>query len=174
MRSVLVVVYSNTGSSRLLAQRLCAERGWPMGEISEASGRAGWRGLVRCLLDSALHRHPQIRYDGPAVDDFGAVVFVFPIWAGRAASPMRSFVARMASRTRHYALLSVMGRRGAARADAEIEHMFGRAPLLSAAFTTAEVQDGSCAGRLSGIAEAIVGQGEPSPQRPAELSPQAA
>lgn len=174
MRSVLVVVYSNTGSSRLLAQRLCAEQGWPMGEIKEASGRAGWQGLVRCLLDSALHRHPQIHYEGPAVNDFEAVLLVFPIWAARAAGPMRSFVAQMASHTRHYALLSVMGRRSAATAGAELERIFGRAPLLSAAFTTAEVQDGSCATRLSGIAQAIAGKENGRPLRQAELSPQAA
>jgi hypothetical protein len=174
MRSVLVVVYSYTGTSRLLAQRLCVEQGWPMGEIKETSGRAGWQGLIRCLVDSALHRHPQICYDGPAVEDFNAVVLVYPIWAGRPASPMRSFVAQMAPRTRHYALLSVMGRRGAARAGAELEDIVGRPPLLSAAFTAAQVQDGSCAARLADIAKAVAGNDGSRTQRQAELSPRAA
>lgn len=173
MRNVLVVVYSNTGTSRMLAQRLCAEQGWPMAEIEEASGRAGWQGLLRCLLDSALRRRPKIRYEGPSVDDFEAVVLVFPIWAGRLAGPMRSFAAQMASRIRHYALLSVMGRRGAAHAGAELEDIVGRPPLLSAAFTTAQVQDGSCAARLGDIAAAVAGSDDGRARRQAELSPQA-
>ena len=174
MRKTIVVVYSYTGTGLLLARRMCAERGWAMGQIQEVRARSGWRGVLRCLLDAWLRRHPPIRYEGPDVQDFDTVVLVSPIWAYRLAGPMRSFVASQAPRMRQYAIVSVMGGSGAASAAAEIDRLTGRSPVLSVAFTAREVEDGSCTTRLPGIVTAVDTVAPSSFLRPVELSPQSA
>lgn len=174
MHKTLVVVYSNTGTSLQLARRMCAERGWEMGQIKEARVRTGLRGVLRCVLDSCLRRQPPIRFEGPDPRGFDTVVLVSPIWVYRLAGPMRSFVASEASRIQHYAIVSVMGGSGAAPAAAEIGRLTGRSPILSMAFTTREVETGACAAQLPGIVSAIDGLPPSTIQRPVELSPQAA
>ena len=172
MDRTLVVFYSYTGTSRRLVQLLCSQLGWPSGEVVEERARSGASGALRCVADSLLRRQPPIRYQGPDPADFGTVVLVSPIWAYRLASPMRSFVADRRDDLQQIAVLSVMGGSGAPNAVAEIGHLLGRAPLLAAAFTTREVEDGSCAGRLEAFGHALRACSRDSqPVRPASWSP---
>src|ERR1043166_8855578 len=105
MKQVLVVVYSYTGTSTRVAQRLAVERAWPIGEVSDAKPRSGW---LRCVLDQVLRRRPPIRYHGPDPARFDAVVLVAPIWVEGLSAPMRAFVAEHAATLPEVAVVSVM------------------------------------------------------------------
>ena len=175
MSKVLVVFYSYTGTSRRLAELLHTQQAWQMAEIQEERPRSGVSGTWRCVLDSLFRRHPAIRYDGPFPKDFDAVVLVSPIWLGRLAGPMRSFVARRRDHLPDVAAALVMGGRGAPDADAEITRLLGKAPIFSTAFSARQVDDGSCAGRLQFFGKAVLGAEESrAVARQATLSPQAA
>lgn len=76
--------------------------------------------------------------------------------------------------SRRVAVLSVMGGEGATQAFAEIAALCGSTPVLAAAVTQREADDGSCAGRLQSFGTAIQGApGSAAPVRAAELSTQA-
>jgi flavodoxin len=152
---ILVVFYSSTGTCRAAAELLCAQLGWPRGEILETHSRAGAAGTVRSILDTFLQRHPPITYDGPDPARYDAVVLVSPVWAGGLAGPMRSFVAQYGSSLKKFAVLTVMGHVGGSNAAAEIERRLGRSPLLTATFRTREVEDGSCALALQAFGQAL-------------------
>ena len=175
MSKVLVVVYSYTGASRRVAELLRGQQGWPIADITDAVPRHGPFSGLRCVLDSLLRRRPAIRYEGPFLQDFGTVVLVAPIWARRLAGPMRSFLASRHDHLRDVALISVMGGSGAPNAVAEVGRLLGRSPLLSTAFTTAEVDDGSFATRLQAFGTALRDARKSSEVvRPVTLSPQSA
>lgn len=148
MDSILVVCYSCSGTTRRLAQLLCSHYGWPLGEILDERPRAGAGGTWRCVVDSLLRRHPEIRYQGPDPDDFHTVVLMSPIWVYRLAGPMRTFVTQRRDALRRVAVISTMGSAGASNAVAEISHVLGRPPILADAFTTREIEDGSGTARL--------------------------
>jgi hypothetical protein len=170
--SILVVSYSYTGTCHRVAQTLCAQFGWPSGEITDAVPRSrSWR----CVLDSLLRRRPAIRYTGPAPEGFDAVVLVAPIWASQLAGPMRTFVSEHGARLRHVAGISVMGDSGAPNAIAEISRLLGRPPLVSTALTTREVNGGSAAGALRAFGNTVVAAlSKTDVLRPAALLPQSA
>lgn len=171
----LVISYSHTGTSRKLARLLCAQQGWPAGEVLELRPRAGVSGTLRCVLDSLLRRRPPARYDGPPLKDFDSVVLIAPIWLGRVAGPMRSFVANYAESLPDIAVLSVMGSDATPAAAAEIARLGERTPLLAAAFTSREIEDGSCAARLKAFGDALRARRHAAASaRPAEVSSQAA
>lgn len=175
MRKTLVVFYSNTGICRELAQMLSNRFNWPTGEIRESRVRVGLSGLLRCVADSCLRRHPPIRYEGPGLEDYEVVVLVAPIWLYRLAGPMRSFVAAHKNGLKRYAVISVMGGRGAPNAIAEIGKLTGHSPLLAMGLMAREVEDGSCVARLQGFCLAVEGADtDVAPVRPASLSPYAA
>ena len=175
MKKVLVVTYSYTGTSLQVARRLCALQGWTLGQIEEVKPRRGMLGTWRCVLDSLLHRHPAIDYFGPLPASFDTVVLVAPVWMLRLAGPMRSFLARYKAQLTNFAVLSVMGSRGAPNAVAEIGSITGRSPVLSTAFTAREVEDGSYALRLRTFARALAeATEEHDDTRQADWSPRAA
>nr|HET7857899.1 flavodoxin [Caldimonas sp.] len=152
MRQVLIVVYSYTGTSRRVAQRLAAERGWPIGEVIDAKPRTG---ALRCVFDSLLRRRPAIRYAGPDPAAFDAVILVSPIWVEGLSAPMRTFVVEHATKLREFAVVSVMGSKGAANAVAEISRLIGRPPLLHAAFKRRELDDEGVLARIAVFARAV-------------------
>lgn len=152
MDSILVVCYSYSGVSRRAAQLLCSHHGWPLGEIRDTAPRGTWR----CVLDSLLRRHPDIRYAGPDPADFRMVVLVAPVWVYRLAGPMRSFVARQKRALRRVAVVCTMGSGGASNAIAEVARLLTHGVVVaSAAFTARTIEDGSATGPLLAFGESL-------------------
>jgi hypothetical protein len=152
MSKVLIIVYSLTGTSHRLAETMAATRQWPLAEIRDATpGRTPWR----CMIDSLLRRHPAIRYEGPDPRSFDAVVLISPIWVGRLASPMRSFVTQSAATLPRSAIVSVMRGDGAPAALVEVSRLLQRAPILDAEFTQREVEDGRFGERLQAFCKGL-------------------
>jgi hypothetical protein len=174
MDSTLVVAYSYTGNSRRLALLLCAQKGWPFGEVIEERPRAGGWGTLRCMLDSLLRARPTVRYEGPEPADFRTVVLVAPIWVGQLAGPMRAFVNAYRDRLQRVALMITMGGQGASNAVAEVARILGRDPVLAEAVTARAVEDGSCAFAVNAFGTALLPPQPGVPLRAATLSPEAA
>lgn len=170
----LIVCYSNTGTSRRVADLLSSQFQWPCGEVREAHSRTGTAGMLRCVVDSLLRRHPAICYEGPDPRGFETVVLIAPIWLYRLAGPMRSFVRDHASGLKRVAVISVMGGQGATNAFAEIEQILGRPPILSTSFTAREVDDGSYSSSLEVFGSAVRDDAKKDEAvRPTALSPSA-
>ena len=158
MDSTLVVVYSHTGTSTRVADLLCSQQGWPRGTIRDEHPRLGAMGTLRCVLDSLMHHHPAIRYDGPDPADFRAVVLVTPVWMYRMAGPMRTFVANHREALHHVAVVATSGSGGASQVFAEVTRLLHRPPVLTLALRQQEVEDGSGTGRLVDFGERMLGQ----------------
>ena len=172
-KDVLLVFYSLSGTGRRAAEALAAMRDWRLAEIVEPAPRTGFVGTLRCVVDSLLRRRVPIHYRGPYPGSYTTVVLISPVWAGRMAAPMRSFIAKHAAELPNVALLTVMGGRGAPEVVAEAGRLLGRSPILSTAFTTREIEDGSGTARLSAFADALHGAQQASAAvRPALWSPQ--
>jgi len=171
MSKTVVITYSYTGTGRTLTKLLCAQQGWLAGDVLELRSRAGAWGRLRCVLDSLLKRHPAVRYVGPPLKDFDSAVLVAPIWRGRLAGPMRSFVANYADSLPDIAVISVMGSNGKTSAATEIARVAERTPLLEAKFTAREIEDGSCAARLRAFGDALRARRHPStPEHPVSMA----
>ena len=171
----LIVCYSNTGTSRRVADLLSGKFQWPHGEVSEARSRAGTAGTLRCVADSLFRRHPAIRYEGPDPRGFDTVVLIAPIWLSRLAGPMRTFVRDHASGLKQVAVISVMGGKGAAKAFTEIGRILGRLPILSTSFTARAVGDVSYSTGLEVFGRVVRGNAKnEEAMRLTDLSPSAA
>lgn len=167
MDSMLVVCYSYTGTARRVAQLLASHRGWPLGEIADPQPR----GLVRCVLDSLLHRHPRITYRGPDPGDFRCVVLVTPVWMNRLPGPMRSFLVQHRQHLHRVAVIVAQHASGAGKVFAEVTRILGHAPIAKAAFLQTEIEDGSATGPLLAFGNALQ---PPSAVRPLQGVPRTA
>jgi hypothetical protein len=172
MSRVLVTYFSRTGTCRQVAELLAGRPDWKVAEIVDA---VPGRSYMSALLDSLLRRQPRIRYDGPHPGDFDLVLLVFPVWAGRLAGPMRSFLARWQPNLRRVALVPVMGGRGARGAAAEAALLLQRPPVAVEAVLQRAVTDGSCRSRLTAFAAKLDrAVGNASTARRATAMPRAA
>ncbi|NKX43637.1 hypothetical protein [Roseicyclus persicicus] len=87
-----IVVYSLTGVTRRLAQRLSGETGMPVSEI-RCPAHAGPLGLLRAVRDAILGRVPEIEVV-PPIGAAEALVVGGPAWFGRLAPPLRKLLSQ--------------------------------------------------------------------------------
>lgn len=123
-----IVFYSRTGTGRTVAERLASITGWEVHEVRDASPRIGLAGDLRCVTDCLFKRQPEIRYAGPALDQFDHVILIAPVWLRSLAAPMRSFLMTQGRLIKTYSAICVMSGYGGFRAVDDIAAVVGAKP----------------------------------------------
>jgi hypothetical protein len=156
MDSMLVVCYSETGVARQVAGQLCAEHGWPLGEVHDLRDAEPVQHPVREVVDSLLLRRAPITYDGPQPGDFRTVVLVTGMKAGHLPAAMRSFVLQHHDELRRYAVVSILKSEDATSAVAELTELLGHAPIHNAIFPAPEIFGGSAVREITAFGEFLL------------------
>lgn len=151
-----IVVYSLGGNSRRLAEAMAARTGGTVLMIGCARYRPGGLSYARAAVDSLFGWLPRV--ESPAVDlaGFDAVAVGGPVWVGRAATPVRAFLAARPALPRRVGLFVTCGGAGADRALGQMRALIGQMPRAELAATEAEVRAGLPAG-LSGFVARLTG-----------------
>ena len=126
--NTLVAFYSLSGNTRRIADEIRRTTGADIEEIGEPKPRQGLPGAVRALFDAVTRRTPPILVGEHNPADYDLLVIGGPVWAGRAASPVRTYAKRYGSRAPHVAFFCTEGGRGAEAAFADLQELCGRAP----------------------------------------------
>lgn len=153
-----IVYYSRTGTSRKVAEALAARTGWPLAEVADATSRAGLPGDLRCVVDALLRRRVAYRYGGPPLQECDHVVVIAPVWIGRLAAPMRSFLAASAASKPLHARVSavcVMAARGGFRAEADVAQLTGQNPAPALLLLERDVLSGEAAADIDEFVRAL-------------------
>ena len=123
MHDILCIYYSRSGNTRAAAEEIAAALDAELAEITDAQDRSGLKGYFRSGLD-AMRRTVQpidpLQTERP-LTDYRLVILASPVWAGRCASPVKSFLAQNAE---SLPLVScVVTRSGSDRCDDVLAHM---------------------------------------------------
>ena len=174
----MIVYYSRTGTVRQVAEALAAQLGWPLTEVVDEHSRAGFGGDLRCVLDILLRRPARYRLSGPAPAPCRHVVILAPVWLGRLAAPMHSFLAdhaAMLSQAEQLSAICVMAARGGDRAMTEVHQLTGKRPTPSLVLLQRDVLSGATTVDIDYFAQTLrlADPDMASTHRPAWLSPNA-
>ncbi|MFO7257419.1 MAG: hypothetical protein DIU61_006990 [Bacteroidota bacterium] len=124
----LIVYYSHGGNNELLAYRLQKEFNSDIFEVEPAGKRTGFS----IFLDIVLGRTPRIKPCPLTLSAYDMLVFVAPIWSGKIASPLRSFLTQYRDQITSYAFMSLCGGGMSAQVEKvrkELTTTVGRAPI---------------------------------------------
>jgi flavodoxin len=125
---ILVVCYSRGGATLEVASRIAEHCGADLELIKDKTPRDGVLGWLRSAFEAMLRRQPWIQPPRRAVGDYALVIVGTPVWAGRMASPVRSYLLRQQGRLRRVALFCTHGGTGGDKVLAEMEALCGRRP----------------------------------------------
>lgn len=100
MSDILIVYYSRTGRTRLVARRLAETLKVDAVEIEESKDRSGMVGYLLAGWDTMLKRPSQLK-SAPDAGAYPLVVLGMPVWAFQPPPPIRAFVqsANLAGKT---------------------------------------------------------------------------
>lgn len=123
----LIVFYSMGGNTRAIATELRDAIGADVEEIAEKRRRRGFAGTLRALFDAVSRRTPPILAASRDPAQYDLLLLGGPIWAGRMASPVRSYAKRYGKAAARIAFFCTEGGRGADTAFADLQQLCGHA-----------------------------------------------
>jgi flavodoxin len=173
MNDILLVCYSRTGNTRLVADELARLTGWPLGLIHDTRPRAGASGDWRCMLDAWLRNRPDYRYEGPALERFEHIVLLTPVWMKGLAAPLRTFLGDHDLSRQRISVVCTQGGRGGFNAVEEIARLTRQVPSPVQILLQSEVLGGLSPQRLEDFVVQVLASStyQRDRQRPAWLSP---
>lgn len=128
MTRVLVVFYSRTGVTRLVARQLARRLGADLLDIHDVRPRDGMLGYMRSALEAMHATLPEIARTAIDPADYDLVVLGTPVWASHVSSPVRRFLHGPANslRRRRVAFFCTMGEHGADGAFHDMRDLIGK------------------------------------------------
>ena len=88
----LIVYYSRTGNSRIVADALMEYLSGTTEELQSTKNREGLLGVFTCVLDQLLDRDDILKPHDKDPKEYDPVIIVAPIWIGKLSSPARTFI----------------------------------------------------------------------------------
>ena len=137
----LVVYYSLSGITRRLAEQAARQLGADIVEVRTPHYRASPFGAIRAAMDSWRDRLPPIDASGPSPEAYAYVLVLAPVWAGRAATPIRAYLARNSGKFKRAGFVLTCGNWCPARAFEQMQTLSGIAPEATLVLRAPDVKD---------------------------------
>lgn len=151
----LVVFYSLTGKTREAAQEVALAGGWDLAEIHDVRPRQGGWAMIRSVAEAIFGRCPAIHYRGPHPRAYDLVVVATPVWCGRVASPVRSFLKEYGNWFPRVAAVVTSGSLDGSPAARHLEDLLGWKCEAELLIPDAEIESGRYLDRLRAFVEKL-------------------
>jgi len=99
----LVIYYSLTGNNDALARKLSERLQCDLFRIEETSRRY----KISILFDLIFKRQSKLKPCSLPIETYDHLVFVAPVWAGKIATPMQTFLLQQSQRINDYSWISI-------------------------------------------------------------------
>jgi len=122
---IVIVYYSFSGNNELLAKKLQTRLGCDMLKINELKKRNG----LTILFDILFNRSPKVKRPKVLLSRYDRVILLAPIWAGKIANPMRSFIRLEKENFNEYSFITLCGDGGNRNVLSELTRCVGKKPI---------------------------------------------
>jgi hypothetical protein len=139
MRS-LVVYYSFSGNTRKIAEQAARELSADIVEVRAARYESGRFRFLRAAFDSWRGRLPPIEVSAGDPDTYDFVLLMSPVWAGHAATPIRSYLTQNHGELKRAAFVLTCAGSCPPRAFEELTALAGLAPQATFTLLDREIK----------------------------------
>lgn len=152
----LIIYFSRDGSTKKAALALAEKLSAHVEEVGPVERYDGILGYFRAAIDSLRGNLPAIDPIEQSPRNFELTVVAAPLWAGHAATPIRTYLSNHKGEFRKIASLITRGGSSADQAFAEIRQLSGLQPVAELSLRDKEIKAGSFTEQVSGFGDAII------------------
>lgn len=142
MKSCLVVYYSLSGITQEVAQRIAVRCACESERIADTRARRGVPGYLRSCYEALARTTPSIAPATRDPGDYDVVILGSPVWVGRLAAPMRSYLHAHAGSFHAVAAFCTMGGSGGEAVLDEIAALCGKPLAARMALSDGDIKGG--------------------------------
>jgi hypothetical protein len=133
---ITIVFYTLTGNNKALADAIAKELSAELVQVTEKKPRNSGK----IMFDIIFHRSPKVNPSPSELQKGGTLLFVAPVWMGKAASPLRPYLKYLKTHPQPYAFASISG--GALNTNPGLQEDLAKwAGAKPAAFTDLHIAD---------------------------------
>ncbi len=103
---VLVIYYSRTGNTRLLAETIAKCLNADLEEIKDNRKRTGIFGYLKCGYEAIFKKIIEIQPSNKKPEKYHLVIVGSPVWVGRLSSPVRTYLAKYGNKIKKTAFFA--------------------------------------------------------------------
>ena len=141
MSRILVVDYSRTGNTHLLAKAIARGCGADLERIRDVRSRRGLWGYIRSAREAMKERPAEIRRPKHDPADYELIILGSPVWIGHISSPMRRYLADNTGKFSRIAVFVSEGGRGGPKVLAEMAALAQCPPLARLELRASDLGD---------------------------------
>src|SRR5512138_692896 len=154
-RNALVVYFSRSGHTRVLADGIARALGADLEEIRDRTDRAGLLGWLRSGLETVLGVTAEIERPRHDPGRYEVVIVGGPVWNSSVSTPVRTYLWLERDRLPALACFASYAGLGADRALSQMEAIARKRPVATAAFREIETAAGVPRERIKAFAAAV-------------------
>ena len=141
MKKILVVYFSRTGFTRILARQLARACHADLEAIDDLQGRSHATGYARSAFEALCHQRPLIERATHAPQDYALVAIGTPIWMWNMASPVRSYLLRHREQLQRVAFFCTYGGSGSHKVLGDLQALCGQTAVDTLAVRDEDIQN---------------------------------
>ena len=154
----LVVYYSRTGTTKMVAELLAQQLEADVDEIRDTKDRRGLWGYILSGRDAATQRtttiHP-VKYNPAAYD---MVVIATPVWASTVSTPIFTYLQQYKSALKAVSLVTTQGGAVADKVFTRFAAACGKTPLATLSISRNDFKRGNYQEKVKVLADSITAQ----------------
>lgn len=155
MKKILVVFYSRSGFTRKIAENIAAACEADIEEIRDIRPRKGLFGYFRSGYEASKMRLAEIEQTMANPENYDVLVLGGPVWGGKMASPIRTYITRHCDKAKAVALFCTYGGSGAEKVLRDMAQLCEKKALASIAVTDDEIKKQRYREKLDQLVKAI-------------------
>jgi flavodoxin len=110
IKKILVVYFSRTGHTQMIAEEISKKLGSDTQEIKAIKPYStGFFGFQKALLDATFKRTPDINVIPTNLSKYDLIIIGSPVWGGSLSAPVRSFLAKYKTQVKDLAFFTTQG-----------------------------------------------------------------
>jgi flavodoxin len=139
----LVVYYSRTGNTKMIAESLAESLNCDIEEIQDTEKRSGIIGYIKSGYETSRDKLPKIKEPKYDPSQYDLLIVGTPVWAGKMSVPLKSYLKMNKDKIPSLACFCTAGRSGIDNTLNGIGEYVNVSPLASFGLNSSEIKSGS-------------------------------
>jgi len=139
----LIIYYSRTGITKKVAEQLAKELNADIEEIISIKDRKGAKGYLLCGKEAVKKISAEIKPIKKDPANYNLVLIGTPVWIGKMASPIRTYIMNNKSRIKNAAFFCTEYSSGAETTFREMQKLLNKKDVKKLRLTTKQIKKGN-------------------------------
>jgi len=150
-KNFLVVYYSHTGATKILAEKIAEILSCDIEEIVELKERKGLLGFLKSGFEAAKEKLTEIKPLKTNIEKYEHIIICSPVWAMNLPPATRTFVKNFSKEFKSVSFFCTLNGFGDKRVFLKLETLCNKKPKISASFKKTEIENAKYIEKLKDI-----------------------